>query len=273
MAENFKRQPQKEESRDPICTDGVERLRLRVHGPIDAKTLVYLPGLHGDWTLIGPFRREVLPHVRFVDLTYPRSESWNLSDYAQSIEEALTAEGILEGWVIGESFGSQVLWELVKRGRLRIKGIILAGGFVQYPTPKFLSLARYLCPRVSERMLHPVLRAYQLYSFLRFRKDAEALEGAREFVARRTGADQLAAVRRLQLIAENDPRPVAVATRIPVHHLYGAWDPIVPWLTVANWLRDSCPSLRGSRRIWHSDHAVLVAAARASAEQVRAWMA
>ena len=30
-----------------------EKLEIRIHGDASRPTLVYLPGLHGDWTLIG----------------------------------------------------------------------------------------------------------------------------------------------------------------------------------------------------------------------------
>jgi len=45
------------------CTNGfsiliiaetmAEELQLRIHGQASLPTLIYLPGLHGDWTLIG----------------------------------------------------------------------------------------------------------------------------------------------------------------------------------------------------------------------------
>ena len=43
-----------------------ERLQLRLHGSAELPALVYCPGLHGDWTLIGRFRRALRGRVRFV---------------------------------------------------------------------------------------------------------------------------------------------------------------------------------------------------------------
>jgi hypothetical protein len=34
---------------------------VRVHGDANRATLVYLPGVHGDWTLVGAFRRALRP--------------------------------------------------------------------------------------------------------------------------------------------------------------------------------------------------------------------
>jgi hypothetical protein len=50
-----------------------EELQLRIHGEATLPTLVYLPGLHGDWTLVGGFLRALGGRVRFVEMTYPRS--------------------------------------------------------------------------------------------------------------------------------------------------------------------------------------------------------
>ena len=46
---------------------------VRVHdgaGP----TVIYLPGIHGDWGLIGAFRRELGPRVRFVEFAYSKGD-------------------------------------------------------------------------------------------------------------------------------------------------------------------------------------------------------
>lgn len=32
-----------------------ERIPMRVHGVNDSPTLIYLPGLHGDWTQVSSF--------------------------------------------------------------------------------------------------------------------------------------------------------------------------------------------------------------------------
>ena len=110
-----------------------EELQLRVHGEASLPTLIYLPGLHGDWTLIGGFRKAIGEKVRFVEFTYPRTLTWSLDDYAAAIETALAQNGITGGWLLGESYGSQVLWALLARGKFQAQGAILAGGFVKHP--------------------------------------------------------------------------------------------------------------------------------------------
>ena len=143
-----------------------EQLQLRIHGEASLPTLIYLPGLHGDWTLVGGFLRALDGRVRFVEITYPRTLEWSLDDYAAAIEAALAKNGIKSGWLLGESFGSQPLWALVGRnsgtgvspvcfkenggmnsqaGRLchfQIEGVILAGGFVKHPMRQAVRLAQ-----------------------------------------------------------------------------------------------------------------------------------
>src|SRR5947207_11133437 len=91
-----------------------ESIQIRIHGEASLPTLVYLPGTHGDWTLVSSFRAAIAGKVRFVEFTYPRTTTWSLEDYAGAIEESLLANGIDGGWLLGESFGSQPAWQIVK---------------------------------------------------------------------------------------------------------------------------------------------------------------
>src|SRR5437868_5119820 len=110
-----------------------EEVQIRVHGaPSSAITLVHLPGVHGDWTLIGGFRRALAGRVCFVEVAYPRTTSWSLDDYAQGVEAALRKRGVLRGWLLGESFGSQVAWAMLEQNVFQAEGLILAGGFARY---------------------------------------------------------------------------------------------------------------------------------------------
>ena len=94
-----------------------EQVEIRVHNPTAEPTLIYLPGLHGDWTLIGGFRRAIGLRARFVEVVYPRTLTWSLEQYAEAIEAALEHSGISRGWLLGESFGSQLVWAIAARKR------------------------------------------------------------------------------------------------------------------------------------------------------------
>jgi pimeloyl-ACP methyl ester carboxylesterase len=249
-----------------------EKLELRVYGEATRPTLIYLPGLHGDWTLIGSFRRALAGRVRFVEASYPRTVTWSLEDYADGVEAALRGQGIQGGWLLGESFSSQVVWPLVARGNFQAGGVILAGGFVRHP-------ARWIVPR-AERMtaglplpiLRGILGGYARVARFRYWRSPETLAGLGEFISRWTNQHRLAAAHRLRLIADNDPSVIASQARLPVYAITGGIDPIVPWFRVRRWLRRNCPGLREYRIIWSADHNVLSTAPQAAADQVVRWI-
>ena len=71
-----------------------EELQLRADGEASLPTLIYLPGLHGDWTLISGFRQAIADRARLIEITYPRTLTWSLDDYAAAVETALAKSGI-----------------------------------------------------------------------------------------------------------------------------------------------------------------------------------
>jgi pimeloyl-ACP methyl ester carboxylesterase len=250
-----------------------EELQLRIHGEASLPTLIYLPGLHGDWTLIGSFRKAVGGQARFVEITYPRTLTWSLDDYAAGVEAALAEQGIARGWLLGESFSSQVVWTLLANGRFPAEGVILAGGFVRHPMRWGARLAEHIIGGAPLTWLRAMLFGYATLVRWRFRHSPEAREGIQEFIARFTELGRQAATHRLRLVAQNDPRAIARSARLPIYALAGLWDPIVPWFCVRHWLRRHCSSLREYRILWQADHNVLGTAPEAAAEQMVKWMA
>jgi pimeloyl-ACP methyl ester carboxylesterase len=249
-----------------------EEPQLRIHGDVALPTLIYLPGLHGDWTLIGGFRHAIGSQVRFVELTYPRTLTWSLDDYAAAVEGVLVKNGITGGWLLGESFSSQVVWAMVARGKFRAQGVILAGGFVKYPLHRVVWLAEKIAGRISTRLLVGMLFGYAKVARFRYRHSPQTVAAIDGFVSRRTELDRRAAQHRLHLIAANDPRPVARRATLPVFGLSGGFDPIVPWPRVRRWLRNHCPALHDYRVILKADHNVLSTAPREASRQILAWI-
>lgn len=249
-----------------------EEIQLRVHGQGDLPTLVYLPGLHGDWTLIGRFREALGKRARFVEITYPRTLSWSLDDYAAAIERELSRNKIRGAWLLAESFGSQIVWPLLGRNELKIGGVILAGGFVRHPVTWGVRLADRLLGRISLGMITGVLFGYARIARARFGRSTQMRKDVEEFIARRTPLDIQAAQHRLRLLAVHDPCGIASSTKVPIYALTGLFDPIVPWFWVRRWLRQNCPALREYKIIGRADHNVLGTAPRKSADQVMAWI-
>lgn len=253
-----------------------EHLELRAHGEAGLPALVYLPGLHGDWTLIGAFRAAVAGRIRLVEVTYPRTVTWSLTDYAGAVLDALAAQALHRGWLLGESFGSQVAWRILEKAsawRFQAEGLILAGGFVRHPVIWGVRAARLSNLMLPRRCLPAVFGLYGWYARLRHRRAPGVASEIPEFIRRRAEeADRQAICHRYTLIAGEDLRPVARAARLPVWQLAGLFDPIVPWGPVRWWLRRRCPGYRGWRLLWHADHTVLATAPQASARQIMAWM-
>jgi pimeloyl-ACP methyl ester carboxylesterase len=97
--------------------------------------VIYLPGLHGDWTLVSSFRVALGNRVRFIEFTYPRTRTWSLDDHARAVLDKLAAHGVRDGWIVAESFSSVVAWAVLERAAASgfgVKGVILSGGFVRY---------------------------------------------------------------------------------------------------------------------------------------------
>ncbi len=252
--------------------EDLESLRMRVHGDPRATPLIYLPGLHGDWTLVGGFRNAIRNHVRFVEFTYPRTLTWSLDDYAEAIENKLIDAGITSGWLLGESFGSQILWPMLRRQRLPFTAAVLAGGFVRHPVVWLVELGAVAGRGVPLRLITSILFGYARIARFRYRKDPAVLGAIDEFVSRRTELDKQAAVHRLRLIAASDPRQSASEVKAPLYAITGVLDPVVPWVAVRRWLRGNCSALRDYRVVLGADHNVLGTAPAAAASQIVKWM-
>ncbi|HTH46669.1 MAG TPA: alpha/beta hydrolase [Candidatus Limnocylindria bacterium] len=259
-----------------------DRLELRVLGAAALPTLIYLPGLHGDWTLMGSFRKAIEGRVRLVEFAYPRTTAWSLDDYAQQIVTALAAQGITRGWLLAESFGSQVAWAILQAAQnatskvpqgFTAEGMILAGGFVRHPVIGGVKLARGVCAWIPPWLLGIFLWAYPKYARFRHRQAPETLRDIDEFVRRRrVPGDREAMAHRLNLIGNAEFRELARATRLPVFSLTGFWDPIVLWWPVQTWLRRECPGWCGDRMLYRADHTVLATQPEESVKQVLEWM-
>jgi pimeloyl-ACP methyl ester carboxylesterase len=256
----------------------IETLQIRVHSAPEGPTLIYLPGLHGDWTLVTPFRRHVAGHATFVELTYPRTLEWSLQDYAARILSALDRNNIRHGWLLAESFGSQIAWaicdSLARSGgtaQFRLQALVLAGGFGPYPVKP---AARWIASRRTRspgQRASLTMRAYALLLRLRFFRCAEDRQAVAEFIARRTPLDRAAILHRLRLLIDNDPRPVMARFRLPLYYLTGFVDPIVPWFLIRPALRRQCPGFRESKIIFSADHNVLGTAPKPSLVQILKW--
>jgi pimeloyl-ACP methyl ester carboxylesterase len=247
------------------------QLDIRIHGPVGATADVYLPGLHGDWTLIGSFREALGERVRFLEIAYPDTLTWSLEEHAVAIETALGNNGISRAWLLGESFGSQLAWIILARARLQVDGVILAGGFVQHPAQWAARLSAWCGERIPIGLMKLLLVGYAKLAAWRFRKHPETVDGIQRYVDTLTEDRRKALVYRLQLVSRSDLRATARRIHTPVFALTGLWDPIVPWVPVRTWLKKQCPALKEYKVLWQADHNVLGTGGTKAAELVLGW--
>ncbi|MCD6050094.1 MAG: hypothetical protein K0Q55_1497 [Verrucomicrobia bacterium] len=253
-----------------------EPLQIRIHGSPTLPTLIYLPGTHGDWSIIAGLRNQLVPQFCFVEFTYPRTTIWALADYAENIRRILKANGINEGWLLAESFGSQIAWLLADASQADFKcqGIILAGGFGRHPLPWGVQIVGkgFQQFRANERRGQQSMKSYACYVRCFYEETPETIASVDTFIQRRTAADADAAVHRLRLIYGHAPAELIRRIRMPVFSLSGFWDQLVPWFMVTPWLRRNCPGYRGSRVILKADHNVLFSAPTESARTIQEWI-
>jgi pimeloyl-ACP methyl ester carboxylesterase len=256
----------------------MEVIQARVHGAASLPTLIYLPGLHGDWTLISSFRAAVKDKVRFVEFTFPRTVAWSLEDYARAVIQELKANGIHSGWLLGESFSSQVTWKMIDLAAaepalgFEVPGLILAGGFAGYPILTGVRFVRLVNRAMPPSLMRLALSIYASYAKLRHRRAPETRASIDEFIARRTEPDRQAILHRYGLILSSNALEAACRCRLPTYALTGFVDPVVPWLWTLPWLRRHCPGFRDWRIIFTADHNVLATAPRKAADQILRWM-
>jgi pimeloyl-ACP methyl ester carboxylesterase len=237
--------------------------------------IVYLPGIHGDSSLAQRIRKYFEGKVCFVEFEYSKRTDIELADYANIIEDVLIRNGIKECWLLAESFGSQVAWSIVSKERaFKVKGIILAGGFVRHPFIPGVYIVKVISKLLPIWLIELWLKFYIVMCRLFFRKKKSVEQPVPEqFVRNRLNeADKLAIIARYELIIRNDLRPIAGKTTIPVYFLAGKWDIIVPWQPVLHWLKKNCPGFKGYKILPSADHPVLTVAPEESANQILEWL-
>lgn len=257
-----------------------EEIIIRIHGDPANPTLIYLPGLHGDWTLIADFRAAVERDIRLVEFTYPRSTTWSLADYSNAVKEKLAEHHIGAGWLLGESFGSQVVWAFLQLQlssssdqEFQPAGVILTGGFARHPLMAEVTIAEWTHRMVPARVMSSCLAGYARYARLRHHSSCETRASICEFGQRRAEPnDRESILHRYSLIRTADFRPFIQTLRLPVYCLSGWLDPIVPWPLTLRWFRRNCPGFRDAKIIGWADHNALGTRPDSAARTVLGWI-
>jgi pimeloyl-ACP methyl ester carboxylesterase len=199
-------------------------------------------------TLFTSFRIKAAQELEVVEFVYPRNTTWSLEDYAHFVFQELERLSVKRGWLLAESYSSQVAWAMLPRGAetdFVIDGIILAGGFVRYPIPALAALTANVMEIIPHFLWKTLFSIYGRYAQFRHRRAPETKATVEELVRRRTREDFAAMVHRIRLIVGNDPSELARRASCPVYLVAGIIDPVVFAWPVLLWLRRNCAGFSG----------------------------
>lgn len=195
-------------------------------GKQNAPPIVYLPGVHGDWTPQAAARTLLTRDFHLVETAYPRIETWSIDDYARALNGLLDKLGIESAHIVGESFGSLVGWQFGIADPDRIRSFTLIGGFSQPPRFRIAAAASAALNTLPTRLLESSIDLYVA--------GKSAIGESREsfdigaYPATRTERGRRATANRMSIIQTSDYSPKLKEIKFPVRYLGGANDIVVP---------------------------------------------
>lgn len=210
----------------------------QVSGDSAAPPLVYLPGVHGDWTIFERLRPLLNAHFRVIEITYPRRTDWKIEDFGSGLAKVLDELEVGAVHLLGESFGSLVCWEFGLSRPKRVRSFTLAGGFCQSPPTLMVDAARWGLSILPSPIFEFGIDTYVGYRGKRGEKREALGPEALPYPATRTTEGRLATVNRMQIIRRTDVRPRLGEVRFPVSYLGGSADGVVPVQREVQTLKD-----------------------------------
>lgn len=220
--------------------DTADDLITRLSGAPEGPALVYIPGIHGDWTPMWRIRELLGRSFRLVEVSYPRAATdWTLEDYVARLVELFDRLGLSSAHLLAESFGSLVGWDFTCRHPGRVKSLMVAGGFCRTPGRVKVALADFALGLIPAWILDRFVDLYLAFLVRRgFPRDA-FLRSGEFFPATRTARGWRSTHNRLRIIRRTDVRRRLGELRVPVLYFGGARDRIVP-------VRREIATLRGA---------------------------
>lgn len=251
-------------------------LVTQITGPADAPVIIYLPGLHGDWTLMGELRPLLTGRARLVEVAYPHASAvWGLSDYAARLRAQFLRLELPPAHLLAESFGSLVALRYAMRHRECVRSLILAGGVTRSPGALRMALMRALFAVFPVGMIDRMVERFRR-ELPRRGHDPALFQCLGElFPAGRSARGKRASQRRLEIVQRADLRPGLGELRLPVFYLGGGRDSVVPVRREIKTLRKRLPaeSRFRSELLPKAPHPILPARPRECAELIGGWIA
>ncbi len=259
---------------DEIRDDSGDELLYRVSGEEHATPVVYLPGVHGDWTpqaAAGPILAE---RFRLVEVTYPKKPHWSIGDYMNAVVSLFDRLEIDSAHVIAESFGSLVGWELGLEHPSRVRSMMIVGGFCQPPGPPKVLLAKWGLSLLPTEVFERGVNAYVSIRKLQGKLVRPEMEVDLPYAAVRTDLGLSATIQRFELLGRMDFRHQLHDLRIPVRYIGGEKDLIVPVKREIETLAEILAEEAGfeSRLIPGAPHMIIASHAEETAGQLVDWI-
>lgn len=186
--------------------------------PLEAVTLVLLPGMDGSGELFGPLIEALGPEVPVVVLRYPGDRALGYAGLSAIASEALPKGPHV---LLGESFSGPVATMLAAEVRPDLKGLVLCCSFVRNPRPA-LAPMRWLLRALPMRWAPLKL----LGRVLMGRWSTPALQD--RLTAAMASLSPMAMRARLHAVLAVDATAALAAGRVPLLYLQASADLVVP---------------------------------------------
>jgi pimeloyl-ACP methyl ester carboxylesterase len=241
-------------------------------GDPNAPALLYLPGVHGDWTPQVGARSKLSEKFHLVETAYPRVDDWSIDDYAQSLNDLLDRLGIESAHIVGESFGSLVGWQFGVKNPQRVRSFTLLGGFARAPRFRVAAAASAALKTLPTGLLESTIDFYVAGKQAIGQQRETFHSGA--YPATRTESGRLATANRMSIIQSTDFRQHLTDIDFPVRYLGGANDIVVPVRREISTLSKHLPPDVGfqSELISGAPHAIIASHPQETADQVSQWV-
>jgi pimeloyl-ACP methyl ester carboxylesterase len=250
-----------------------QSLLYRISGPPDAPVLIYIPGIHGDWTPMRRLQPLLSQRLRLVEVAYPRAPEWSLEDYTARLLDLFLLLDIGPAHLLAESFGSLIGLDFALHCPERVRSIVIAGGFCSSPGRLRVGLARRLLGLIQPRIFEWGIDLYLAW-VIRGRLPIEGDFREDFFPASRTRRGWQAVLSRLDIIRRTDFRPRLARLRTPIFYLGGSRDWVVPVRRTIDLfkrcLHESC--VFRNLVIPGAPHAILPACARSISGIITDWV-
>lgn len=251
-----------------------KELAHQVTGPRDAPVIAYLPGVHGDWTANAAARGHLSRDTRLVELAYPHREEWTLPDFVAALIRLLDRLDVPAVHLVGESFGSLVAWETGLTQPDRVKSLLLVGGFVQPPSFRVATSAKWVLRGIPTSILEMGIDSYVYYKSRKGEQRLAGSNGVQPYPATRSHSGKRATASRMAIIERTDMRRRLHEVPHPVRYIAGDTDRVIPVRRELKALVEHLPAhcTFESHLIDRAPHAIIASHPEATASVLTRWV-